>query len=80
MNTSSKLGRQLIDLLAALRRIDASFALIGGLALASHKVVRATQDIDLLVDIDHADDVEFELKALRYTCLHRSNELLHEIE
>jgi hypothetical protein len=30
--------------------VDARFALIGGLALASHNVIRATQDIDLLTD------------------------------
>jgi hypothetical protein len=30
-----------------LSKVDARFALIGGLALASHKVIRATQDIDL---------------------------------
>ncbi len=41
-----------------------SFALIGGLALASHKVVRATQDIDLLVDLDHADVFEHKLAGL----------------
>ena len=40
--------------------MDARFALIGGLALASHKVIRATQDIDR------------ELVAIGYRCLHRS--------
>jgi len=34
----------------ALRNEHIDFALIGGFALAAHGVVRATQDIDLLVD------------------------------
>ena len=33
--------------------IDARFALIGGLALASYRVVRATQDVDLLADAEN---------------------------
>jgi len=70
--TSSKLGRQLTDLTAMLRSIHTSFALVGGLALASHHVVRATQDIDLLVDVDRADDIETELIKLGYSRLYRS--------
>lgn len=46
----SRLGRQIAEVTAALRGIGAQFALIGGLALASHNVVRGTQDVDLLVD------------------------------
>jgi hypothetical protein len=45
---ASRLGRQLEEGIASLGKVDARFALIGGLALASHKVIRATQDIDLL--------------------------------
>ena len=52
--------------------MDARFALIGGLALASHKVIRATQDIDLLTDSEKAEDIDRELIALGYHCLHRS--------
>jgi len=37
---------------------DARFALIGGIALASHKVIRATQDIDLLTDAEKAVDID----------------------
>jgi hypothetical protein len=40
--------------------VDARFALIGGLALASHKVIRATQDIDLLTDAEKAEDIDRE--------------------
>ena len=39
----SRLARQLAEAARALHDIDAPFALIGGLALASHGVVRATQ-------------------------------------
>jgi|HubBroStandDraft_6_1064221.scaffolds.fasta_scaffold1596497_2 hypothetical protein len=48
----SRLGRQIAETAAALNAIGARFALIGGLALASYKVVRATQDVDLLVEAE----------------------------
>ena len=54
--------------------IGASYALIGGLALASHRVVRATQDVDLLTEAEKADEVETELMRLGYRRLHRSTE------
>jgi hypothetical protein len=68
----SRLGRQIAEVTTALRGIDAQFALIGGLALASHNVVRATQDVDLLVDADRTDDVHAAMLRLGYDCLHRS--------
>jgi len=43
---ASRLGRQLEEVIASLGRVDVRFALIGGLALASHKVIRATQDLE----------------------------------
>jgi aminoglycoside-2''-adenylyltransferase len=69
---ASRLGRQLEEIIASLSKVDARFALIGGLALASHKVIRATQDIDLLTDSEKAEDIDRELVALGYQCLHRS--------
>jgi hypothetical protein len=57
---------------AALHAIGARFALIGGLALASYKVIRATQDVDLLMEAEKADDVDALLAKLGYRCLHRS--------
>jgi len=71
MNTS-RLGKQLTDLMAMLRSINASFALVGGLALASYRVVRSTQDVDLLVDYDRAEDIEVELVGLGYQRIYRS--------
>jgi hypothetical protein len=69
---SSRLGRQLEEAIAALDGVGVRFALIGGLALAPHKVVRATQDVDLLIDGDLADTVDQAVTALGYRCLHRS--------
>ena len=68
----SRLGRQIAEAVAALNAIGARFALIGGLALASHKVVRATQDVDLLVEEEKADQIDAGIVKLGYRCLHRS--------
>jgi len=68
----SRLGQQLEEVIATLDKVGARFALIGGLALAPHKVVRATQDVDLLIDADLANAVDQALTALGYGCLHRS--------
>jgi predicted nucleotidyltransferase len=68
----SRLGNQIAEAVAALNAIRARFALIGGLALASHKVVRATQDVDLLVEAEKAGEIDAELIRLGYRCLHRS--------
>ena len=72
MPPASRLGRQIAEVTTALNAIGVRFALIGGLALASHKVVRATQDVDLLIDADKADEIDAELSRLGYRCLHRS--------
>lgn len=68
----SRLGKQIQEVVATLNKAGARFALIGGLAMAQHKVVRATQDIDLLTDDHLADAVDNALKGLGYRCLHRS--------
>jgi predicted nucleotidyltransferase len=68
----SRLGKQITEVAAALNALGARFALIGGLALASHKVVRATQDVDLLTEAEKADGIDSELVRLGYRCLHRS--------
>ena len=73
MSSSSRLGRQLAEVLAAVQAADAPCALIGGLALASHRVTRSTQDVDLLVDIVDADNIESEFLKLGYACLYRSD-------
>ena len=44
------------------------------MALASHKVIRATQDVDLLTDADIADQIDTACTNLGYSCAHRSSE------
>jgi hypothetical protein len=68
----SRLGKQLQEVLASLDGIGVSSALIGGLALAPHKVIRATQDIDLLADAESAGAIDRQLLGLGYRCVHRS--------
>jgi hypothetical protein len=74
MPAVSRLGRQLAEALSALRSAGTPVALIGGLALAPHNVVRATQDIDLLVDGEHADAIDRVVGALGYGCIYRSDD------
>ena len=68
----SRLAAQITEAIAALDRAGARWALIGGLALASHRVVRATQDVDLLLDSSQSDAVDSELSRIGYRCIHRS--------
>jgi len=70
----SRLIDQLTEALAALAVCETPPALIGGLALAAHGVVRATQDVDLLIDTDDADVAHQRVQALGYECVHRSVE------
>ncbi|MGH8289059.1 MAG: nucleotidyltransferase domain-containing protein [Steroidobacteraceae bacterium] len=72
MPASSRLGEQLTQVTTALREIGVRYALIGGLALAPHHVIRATQDVDLLVDALKAEEVDAKLAQLGYRCIHRS--------
>jgi hypothetical protein len=62
------------SLLAALGRERIEYALIGGLALASHGAGRATQDLDLLVDGNRSEDVARVMSELGYRPLHRSRD------
>lgn len=68
----SRLLRQLEEALRALSVCHQQPALIGGLAVVAHKVVRATTDVDLLVAIDDADRVHDVVIALGYQCVFRS--------
>ena len=69
---ASRLGSQIAEVVAVLNSINVRCALIGGLALASHNVIRATQDIDLLVEAERADAIDAELLELGYRCRYRS--------
>lgn len=70
----ARLVDQIREALAAFTGGKTSPALIGGLALAAHQVVRATQDVDFLVDADDADRLHGILLGLGYRCLHRSED------
>jgi len=72
MASLSRLGAQIELLVATLDAIGASYALIGGLALASHKVIRATQDVDLLSDSADSEAIDRALQDLGFRCLHRN--------
>jgi len=56
-----------------MQRVDAQFALIGGLALSAHQVPRATLDIDFLLAKSDADRAHTILQNLGYRCIHRSD-------
>jgi len=72
MAATSRLGRQLEQLLAEFHGAGVAYALIGGLALSPHGVIRGTADVDLLVDAANSDDTDRLLSKLGYLCLHRS--------
>jgi hypothetical protein len=68
----SRLVEQVKQAVAAFAGCKHTPALIGGLALAVHQVVRATRDVDFLADADDADHLHEALLALGYRCVHRS--------
>lgn len=65
---------QIREALVAFTRLRTPPALIGGLALAAHDVVRATRDVDFLVDADDAEALHALLLGLGYHCVHRSTD------
>ena len=75
MAAQSRLGRQIEEIGAALNAAGIPFALIGGLALAAHRVVRATSDVDLLAAAGNAGDVDAVATRVGYHNLHRSAEV-----
>ena len=70
----SRLVEQIKQALAAFAGCKTPPALIGGLALAAHQVVRATRDVDFLADADDADRLHGILLDLGYRCVHRSED------
>lgn len=61
----------------ALESSNILFALIGGFALAAHGIVRATQDIDLLVDGRQRDLVKSALILSGFQLVHETEEVFH---
>ena len=70
----SRLVDQIKQAVGAFAECETPPALIGGLALAVHQVVRATRDVDFLVDAQDADHVHAILLGLGYRCVHRSED------
>lgn len=70
----SRLVEQIKQAVAAFADCKMQPALIGGMALAMHQVVRATRDVDFLADADDAERLHEILLALRYRCVHRSED------
>lgn len=70
----SRLIEQIKQAVAAFTGCKTPPALIGGLALAAHQVVRATRDVDFLADADDADRLHDILLTLGYRCVHRSED------
>jgi hypothetical protein len=68
------LAKQIREALEMFTRLDTQPALIGGLAAVAHQVVRATQDVDFLVQAEAADKVHAALLNLNYTCRYRSED------
>ena len=62
---------------SALTKEGISFALIGGFALAAHGVVRATQDIDLLVDGAMKERAQRTLVSAGFKIVHETAEVVH---
>ena len=70
----SNLAEQIREALSMFARNSTEPALIGGLAVVAHQVVRATQDVDFLVEAEAADRVHDALLVLGYQCLYRSED------
>ncbi len=70
----SRLVEQIRQAIAAFDGCKTTPALIGGLALAAHQVVRATRDVDFLIDADDANRVHATLLDLGYHCAHRTED------
>ena len=68
----SKLAEQIKQAVAAFTGCTTPPALIGGVALAAHAVIRATRDVDFLADPADADHIHEALTRLGYRCVHRS--------
>lgn len=68
----SRLADQIQQVLPQFSELDTPPALIGGLALAAHRVIRATRDVDFLVAAEDSGRVNALLLSLGYRCVHRS--------
>ena len=70
----SNLAEQIREALSMFADNGTHPALIGGLAVVAHQVIRATKDVDFLVEIEAADKIHDALLNLGYQCLYRSED------
>jgi hypothetical protein len=70
----ANLFEQISEALSMFARVGTRPALVGGLAVVAHNVVRATQDVDFLLEAEAADRVHDALLSHGYRCLHRSED------
>lgn len=70
----SNLAQQIREALSMFERNGTEPALIGGLAVVAHQVVRATKDVDFLLESEAADKIHSALLDLGYQCLYRSQD------
>ncbi len=75
----ARLVDQIEQAVASFVGCETTPALIGGLALAAHQVVRATRDVDFLADADDADRLHEILLALGYRCVQRSEDAADDV-
>jgi hypothetical protein len=69
-----RLADQLKEAIDTFEPLQQRPALIGGLALGAHHVVRSTRDIDFLADADDGDRLHALLQGLGYRCIYRSTD------
>ncbi len=69
-----RLVDQVKEAISAIGGQHIQVALIGGLALAAHHVVRGTRDVDFLADADDGERLHEILLDLGYHCIHRSKD------
>lgn len=70
----SRLAEQIKQAVGAFTGCKTPPALIGGVALAAHAIVRATRDVDFLVDAEDAGHIHELLTTLGYQCRYRSKD------
>ena len=70
----ANLSNQIREALSMFERSGTEPALIGGLAVVAHQVVRATKDVDFLLEAEAADKIHAALLDLAYQCIYRSED------
>ena len=69
----ANLADQIREALTMFARSGTKPALIGGLAVVAHQVIRATKDVDFLVEAEAAGTIHNALLELSYKCIYRSD-------